>query len=141
MEFWGLVGWSQHPPPAPRIFVNRSLALGKIRCFGFDMDYTLAGREGGSAGCLGLEGAEGGHQLGWVCLPPTAYKSPAYEALAFELLLERLVCVGYPHEILRYTYDPTFPTRCGGLLGWEAVAGSPALAPPSSALSLQGAGI
>nr|XP_044628779.1 5'-nucleotidase domain-containing protein 4 isoform X6 [Equus asinus] len=65
-----------------RIFVNRSLALGKIRCFGFDMDYTLA-----------------------------AYKSPAYEALAFELLLERLVCVGYPHEILRYTYDPTFPTR------------------------------
>ncbi|XP_040849291.1 5'-nucleotidase domain-containing protein 4 [Ochotona curzoniae] len=65
-----------------RIFVNRSLALGKIRCFGFDMDYTLA-----------------------------AYKSPAYETLAFELLLERLVCVGYPHEILRYTYDPAFATR------------------------------
>ncbi|KAF3826566.1 hypothetical protein GH733_009091 [Mirounga leonina] len=56
-----------------RSFVNRSLALGKIRCFGFDMDYTLA-----------------------------AYKSPAYEALAFELLLERLVC--------------------GSCLGWEAVA-------------------
>ncbi|XP_017196431.2 5'-nucleotidase domain-containing protein 4 isoform X1 [Oryctolagus cuniculus] len=65
-----------------RIFVNRSLALGKIRCFGFDMDYTLA-----------------------------AYKSPAYETLAFELLLEHLVCIGYPHEILRYTYDPGFPTR------------------------------
>ncbi|XP_049640596.1 5'-nucleotidase domain-containing protein 4 [Suncus etruscus] len=65
-----------------RIFVNRSLALGSIRCFGFDMDYTLA-----------------------------AYKSPAYEALAFELLLEHLVCIGYPHEILRYTYDPAFPTR------------------------------
>ncbi|KAB1256780.1 5'-nucleotidase domain-containing protein 4 [Camelus dromedarius] len=65
-----------------RIFVNRSLALGKIRCFGFDMDYTLA-----------------------------AYKSPAYEMLAFELLLERLVSIGYPHEILRYTYDPAFPTR------------------------------
>ncbi|XP_017522640.2 5'-nucleotidase domain-containing protein 4 isoform X1 [Manis javanica] len=40
-----------------------------------------------------------------------AYKSPAYEALAFGLLLERLVCIGYPREILRYTYDPTFPTR------------------------------
>ncbi|XP_029422907.1 5'-nucleotidase domain-containing protein 4 isoform X2 [Nannospalax galili] len=40
-----------------------------------------------------------------------AYKSPAYEALTFKLLLERLVCIGYPHEILRYTYDPTFPTR------------------------------
>uniref|UniRef100_A0A8C6RQ78 5'-nucleotidase domain containing 4 n=1 Tax=Nannospalax galili TaxID=1026970 RepID=A0A8C6RQ78_NANGA len=69
------------------IFVNRSLALGKIRCFGFDMDYTLA-----------------------------AYKSPAYEALTFKLLLERLVCIGYPHEILRYTYDPTFPTRFGRLV-------------------------
>uniref|UniRef100_G3SN88 5'-nucleotidase domain containing 4 n=1 Tax=Loxodonta africana TaxID=9785 RepID=G3SN88_LOXAF len=65
-----------------RIFVNSSLALGKIRCFGFDMDYTLA-----------------------------AYRSPDYEALAFQLLLERLVSIGYPHEILRYTYDPTFPTR------------------------------
>ncbi|XP_072492853.1 5'-nucleotidase domain-containing protein 4 [Notamacropus eugenii] len=65
-----------------RVFVNRSLALGKIRCFGFDMDYTLA-----------------------------VYKSPDYEALAFELLLERLVCVGYPHEILRYVYDPSYPSR------------------------------
>ncbi|KAJ6658725.1 hypothetical protein lerEdw1_019885 [Lerista edwardsae] len=65
-----------------RIFVNRSLALEKIKCFGFDMDYTLA-----------------------------MYKSPDYEELAFELLLERLVCIGYPHEILQYKYDPTFPTR------------------------------
>uniref|UniRef100_A0A8C9H5E0 5'-nucleotidase domain containing 4 n=1 Tax=Piliocolobus tephrosceles TaxID=591936 RepID=A0A8C9H5E0_9PRIM len=81
-----------------RIFVYRSLALGKIRCFGFDMDYTLA-----------------------------AYKSPAYEALAVQLLLELLVCIGYPHEILCYTYDPTFPTRglvfnalCGNLLKVDA---------------------
>ncbi|XP_044273371.1 cytosolic purine 5'-nucleotidase-like isoform X2 [Varanus komodoensis] len=65
-----------------RIFVNRSLALEKIKCFGFDMDYTLA-----------------------------MYKSPDYEELAFELLLERLVSIGYPHEILAYKYDPTFPTR------------------------------
>ncbi|XP_061449275.1 cytosolic purine 5'-nucleotidase-like isoform X1 [Rhineura floridana] len=65
-----------------RIFVNRSLALEKIRCFGFDMDYTLA-----------------------------MYKSPDYEELAFELLLDRLVSIGYPHEILEYKYDPTFPTR------------------------------
>ncbi|KAM7238843.1 hypothetical protein CapIbe_010363 [Capra ibex] len=42
---------------------------------------------------------------------PAAYKSPAYEPLAFEMLLEHLVCIGYPHEILRCTYDPTFPTR------------------------------
>ncbi|XP_024998607.2 cytosolic purine 5'-nucleotidase isoform X2 [Gallus gallus] len=65
-----------------RIFVNRSLALEKIKCFGFDMDYTLA-----------------------------MYKSPAYEELCFRLLLEHLVSIGYPHEILAYNYDPTFPTR------------------------------
>uniref|UniRef100_A0A667IHS8 5'-nucleotidase domain containing 4 n=1 Tax=Lynx canadensis TaxID=61383 RepID=A0A667IHS8_LYNCA len=63
--------------PLPRIFVNCRLVLGKIRCFGFDMDYTLA-----------------------------AYKSPAYEALVFELLLERLVCIGY-------------------LLGWEPLRSLP----------------
>ncbi|XP_053822634.1 cytosolic purine 5'-nucleotidase-like isoform X6 [Vidua chalybeata] len=70
-----------------RIFVNRSLALEKIKCFGFDMDYTLA-----------------------------MYKSPDYEELAFALLLEHLVAIGYPPEILAYKYDPTFPTRlvCGG---------------------------
>ncbi|KAM3830845.1 cytosolic purine 5'-nucleotidase-like isoform 2-T2 [Vipera latastei] len=65
-----------------RIFVNRSLALEKIKCFGFDMDYTLA-----------------------------MYKSPDYEELTFELLLERLVSIGYPQEILDYKYDPAFPTR------------------------------
>ncbi|XP_075063384.1 5'-nucleotidase domain-containing protein 4-like isoform X2 [Mixophyes fleayi] len=65
-----------------RIFVNRSLGLEKIKCFGFDMDYTLA-----------------------------MYRSPDYEELGFELLLDRLVCIGYPHEILAYKYDPSFPTR------------------------------
>ncbi|KAM9163742.1 cytosolic purine 5'-nucleotidase-like isoform 2-T2 [Pangshura tecta] len=76
---------STHPGgegKSAEIFVNRSLALEKIRCFGFDMDYTLA-----------------------------MYKSPDYEELAFELLLDRLVSIGYPHEILKYQYDPTFPTR------------------------------
>ncbi|KAM4749083.1 LOW QUALITY PROTEIN: cytosolic purine 5'-nucleotidase-like [Rhinophrynus dorsalis] len=65
-----------------RVFVNRSLALEKIKCFGFDMDYTLA-----------------------------MYRSPDYEELCFELLLDRLVSIGYPHEIVEYKYDPTFPTR------------------------------
>ncbi|XP_069622853.1 cytosolic purine 5'-nucleotidase-like [Ranitomeya imitator] len=65
-----------------RIFVNRSLGLEKIKCFGFDMDYTLA-----------------------------MYRSPDYEELGFELLLDRLVSIGYPHEILEYKYDPNFPTR------------------------------
>ncbi|KAM6178282.1 LOW QUALITY PROTEIN: 5'-nucleotidase domain-containing protein 4 [Rhynchocyon petersi] len=59
-----------------------SPVLGNIHCLGFDMDYTLA-----------------------------AYKSPAY-VCTFKLLLEHLVCNGYAYEILRYTYDPTFSTRC-----------------------------
>uniref|UniRef100_A0A3B3QKZ6 5'-nucleotidase, cytosolic II, like 1 n=1 Tax=Paramormyrops kingsleyae TaxID=1676925 RepID=A0A3B3QKZ6_9TELE len=64
------------------IFVNRSLALENVKCFGFDMDYTLA-----------------------------QYKSPDYEAMGFELLRDRLVSIGYPHELLQYTYDPSYPTR------------------------------
>uniref|UniRef100_A0A672PW67 Cytosolic purine 5'-nucleotidase-like n=1 Tax=Sinocyclocheilus grahami TaxID=75366 RepID=A0A672PW67_SINGR len=66
----------------PRVFVNRSLAMEKIKCFGFDMDYTLA-----------------------------VYKSPEYESLGFDLTVERLVSIGYPQELLGFVYDPTFPTR------------------------------
>uniref|UniRef100_A0A4W6BU48 5'-nucleotidase, cytosolic II, like 1 n=1 Tax=Lates calcarifer TaxID=8187 RepID=A0A4W6BU48_LATCA len=65
-----------------RVFVNRSLTLENIKCYGFDMDYTLA-----------------------------IYKSPDYESMGFELIRDRMVSIGYPHELLRYTYDPTFPTR------------------------------
>uniref|UniRef100_A0AAY4EZJ3 Cytosolic purine 5'-nucleotidase n=1 Tax=Denticeps clupeoides TaxID=299321 RepID=A0AAY4EZJ3_9TELE len=54
----------------------------KIKCFGFDMDYTLA-----------------------------VYKSPEYESLGFDLTVERLVSIGYPQDLLRFVYDPTFPTR------------------------------
>uniref|UniRef100_A0A3Q3LVH5 5'-nucleotidase, cytosolic IIb n=1 Tax=Mastacembelus armatus TaxID=205130 RepID=A0A3Q3LVH5_9TELE len=54
----------------------------KIKCFGFDMDYTLA-----------------------------VYKSPEYESLGFELTVERLVSIGYPQELLSFVYDPSFPTR------------------------------
>ncbi|XP_033503254.1 cytosolic purine 5'-nucleotidase isoform X1 [Epinephelus lanceolatus] len=64
------------------VFVNRSLTLENIKCYGFDMDYTMA-----------------------------MYKSPDYESLGFELIRDRMVSIGYPHEILRYTYDPSFPTR------------------------------
>ncbi|CAB1447855.1 unnamed protein product [Pleuronectes platessa] len=65
-----------------KVFVNRSLTLENIKCYGFDMDYTLA-----------------------------VYKSPDYESLGFELIRDRMVSIGYPHELLRYTYDPSFPTR------------------------------
>ncbi|XP_035524001.1 5'-nucleotidase, cytosolic II, like 1 isoform X1 [Morone saxatilis] len=65
-----------------KVFVNRNLTLENIKCYGFDMDYTMA-----------------------------MYKSPDYESLGFELIRDRMVSIGYPHELLRYTYDPSFPTR------------------------------
>ncbi|CAJ1070781.1 '-nucleotidase%2C cytosolic II, like 1 isoform X2 [Xyrichtys novacula] len=65
-----------------KVFVNRSLTLENIKCYGFDMDYTMA-----------------------------LYQSPDYESLGFEMIRDRMVSKGYPHEILRYTYDPSFPTR------------------------------
>ncbi|XP_069020156.1 5'-nucleotidase, cytosolic II, like 1 isoform X1 [Embiotoca jacksoni] len=65
-----------------KVFVNGSLTLENMKCYGFDMDYTLA-----------------------------MYKSPDYESMGFELIRDRMVSVGYPHELLRYTYDPSFPTR------------------------------
>ncbi|CAL1539658.1 unnamed protein product [Lymnaea stagnalis] len=68
--------------PQHRIFVNRGLHLDKIKFYGFDMDYTLA-----------------------------VYKSPVYEAMGFNFLKERLVQIGYPEEIKRFEYDPSFPVR------------------------------
>ncbi|XP_065828218.1 cytosolic purine 5'-nucleotidase-like isoform X2 [Oscarella lobularis] len=65
-----------------RIFVNRSLNLQRIKFFGFDMDYTLA-----------------------------EYRSPEYEELGTELVVERLLSIGYPQDLKEAKYDPTFPTR------------------------------
>lgn len=65
-----------------RIFANRNLHLANIRYFGFDMDYTLA-----------------------------MYKSPDYESLGFRLAVEHLVENGYPAELAKYEYDPSFPIR------------------------------
>jgi len=68
--------------PAHRVFVNRSLSLSKIKFYGFDMDYTLA-----------------------------LYKSPQYEVLAFKLVIDQLVKMGYPSDIQNFVYDPSFPVR------------------------------
>lgn len=65
-----------------RIFVNRSLRLDSIRFYGFDMDYTLA-----------------------------QYKSPFYEELAFQILRDRLIEIGYPQELASFNYEPSFPIR------------------------------
>ncbi|XP_066278223.1 cytosolic purine 5'-nucleotidase-like isoform X6 [Branchiostoma lanceolatum] len=65
-----------------RVFVNRSLRLDKIKFYGFDMDYTLA-----------------------------VYKSPEYECLAFDAVVKRMVDIGYPEELLKFEYDPSFAVR------------------------------
>ncbi|PIK54000.1 putative cytosolic purine 5'-nucleotidase-like [Apostichopus japonicus] len=65
-----------------RVFVNRSLSMEKIKYFGFDLDYTLA-----------------------------VYKSPNYEKLTFRLLVDKVVSIGYPQELSKFQYDPTFVVR------------------------------
>ena len=64
------------------IFVNRSLQLDRIKFYGFDMDYTLA-----------------------------LYKSPEFEELTFQEVLESLIVLGYPEQIREFVYDRTFPLR------------------------------
>lgn len=39
------------------------------------------------------------------------YKSPQYEILAFNLVIEQLLKLGYPSEIKTFQYDPSFPVR------------------------------
>ena len=41
----------------------------------------------------------------------TVYKSPQYEAFGFQLIVQRLVEMGYPDAILQFEYDPTYPIR------------------------------
>jgi len=39
------------------------------------------------------------------------YKSPQYESLAFQLVVERLINIGYPEAIRDFEYDPSFSVR------------------------------
>ena len=39
------------------------------------------------------------------------YKSPQYEILAFNQVVEQLLKLGYPQEIKNFVYDPSFPVR------------------------------
>ncbi|KAN0053363.1 hypothetical protein ACTA71_009813 [Dictyostelium dimigraforme] len=65
-----------------RVFVNRDIKLDRIEFFGFDMDYTLA-----------------------------VYNSPDFEELAYDMVLDKLMEIGYPKSIRKLKYDPHFPTR------------------------------
>jgi len=41
----------------------------------------------------------------------SVYQSPLYESLLFDLIVERLVSIGYPKAVKEYKYDPSFPAR------------------------------
>ncbi|XP_023324415.1 cytosolic purine 5'-nucleotidase [Eurytemora carolleeae] len=74
---------SEPVPQTDRIYANKVLNLGNIKCFGFDMDYTLC-----------------------------EYISPEYDELAFRVAKTHLVkMVGYPEGILNLEYNPGFPVR------------------------------
>ena len=66
-----------------RVFVNECLDLAQIKCFGFDMDYTLA-----------------------------EYISPEFDQLGCRLTQQWMVeHLGYDQQILDIQYDPNFPIR------------------------------
>ena len=65
-----------------RIFVNRSLNMGKIKSIGFDLDHTLA-----------------------------RYNREEFEALAFRATLNKFIEAGYPEELSRLKFDPNFLIR------------------------------
>jgi HAD superfamily 5'-nucleotidase-like hydrolase len=69
--------------PATAVYTNRDLDLSQIKLVGFDMDYTLA-----------------------------IYKKQPMEQLQYDLTIERLITrAGYPEEIRKLKYDPTFIVR------------------------------
>lgn len=77
-----------------RVYVNRSVSMERIKYIGFDMDYTLVGEcpyisSKTSINCISSHVAE--------------YKSPEYEMLCFDMVVQRLISIGYPpvsHRVL-----------------------------------------
>lgn len=69
-------------PLHERVFCNRSLNMRSIKAIGFDMDYTLA-----------------------------KYKLDAFEKLAYDETLKKLVSVGYPKQILDFQFDDKYMIR------------------------------
>ncbi len=71
-----------------RVFVNRSISMDKIQYVGFDMDHTLVGKHCVLSNFILLP-----NEMSYEFL---AYKTPEYEQLAYDLIVERLVEIGYP---------------------------------------------
>ncbi|VDK79918.1 unnamed protein product [Litomosoides sigmodontis] len=68
--------------PCKQVFSNRSVYLQKIRYYGFDMDFTLA-----------------------------IYKSPDYEILLYNSIINRLILLGYPEQLRSFPYEQDFAIR------------------------------
>uniref|UniRef100_A0A915PQ81 Intraflagellar transport protein 56 n=1 Tax=Setaria digitata TaxID=48799 RepID=A0A915PQ81_9BILA len=64
------------------VFANRSVYLQKIRYYGFDMDFTLA-----------------------------IYKSPDYDILLYNNIINRLILLGYPEQLRDFPYEKDFAIR------------------------------
>lgn len=69
--------------------------MSKIKAIGFDMDYTLVGEGVGGRECKWPS------VQWWVLhlrLPRRCaeYKSPEYETLSYNMIVRRLVAIGYP---------------------------------------------
>ena len=81
-----------------RIFVNRSVSMDRIKYVGFDMDHTLVGK---TIHFLQMTFTPSSWNFYFLllivsCHVRVVYQSPAYEQLAFDLAIERLVSIGYP---------------------------------------------
>lgn len=103
-----------------RVYVNRSVSMERIKYIGFDMDYTLVG------GCPYIFSET---SINCISSHVAEYKSPEYEMLCFDMVVQRLISIGYPpvshrvlpgrgsfheflsQEIADLKYDPTFPLR------------------------------
>lgn len=74
---------SAHVQAATRVFASGDLDMRSVKLVGFDMDYTLA-----------------------------IYHKAPMEQLQYDLTLKRMVAhLGYPKEVLRLKYDPSFIIR------------------------------
>ncbi|CAL9125733.1 unnamed protein product [Musa acuminata var. zebrina] len=82
-RIWSSREWGQKIATGKRIFCNRSLNMKNIIAVGFDMDYTLA-----------------------------QYKPETFESMAYDGTVKKLVYnLGYPHEILEWTFDSKYMVR------------------------------
>lgn len=66
--------------------------MDRIKYVGFDMDHTLVGKKSGRGPLCTTKYYRNIYGISH----HVVYKSPAYEQLAFDLAIQRLVSIGYP---------------------------------------------